>query len=998
MDQTFLIRYYGLKRIEFVHLRPRVSSCYSIMKYIIVYNLTHLPGFDFIMPSAFICNLSSDNKPMYIKATAISENISSYIADYSTDSAHGQLIAICRELSVNELEKYFFKNRNRKKGEGLSDLLLDTTFKKRIKDYIDRRINKLLTVIREQQFYLCFNLERKVHVSDVLLDYSDVPAIPELKFIKTQTGVKYSLSLSIKDKIIHPSRHSIVLVANMPGIIILDNKYIVYLNKIDSQKLIPFIKDEYVFIPDRSVKMYFEKFVAEILNKVSIDAEGFVVKNENELISAELIFIFPFHINKWCVDVRFRYGSFSFLSSERIQRRHKIIVTDDNEIYVLQCVRDNTAESKYIDILKEHGFELSEDGYLSFGNNTYSIIEEVTQISDILKQHFEIQQLEIEDKQIRLMPWKVEANFVLTNDWFDLYGNCIIGDQTYPISSLFENIRNNNPFFKIDDGSYVIIPEELMTKYSQLVRFSKSDGKVWRLSKVHYTLMDESEIQDVSDQKWIEDVEYIPGQSLKAELRPYQLEGVKWLIKHRLNGMGALLADDMGLGKTLQTIAALLDAKDKLKPSDQHIATPVQLDLFGEVVSIRRKALNAIIILPATLVFNWYSELRKFAPSLQVLNYTGNNRKESKPVMMSFDVIVTTYQSLLSELEYFQNLHFHYVIIDESQQIRNKNSKIFQAVHSLSSENRVSLSGTPIENSLSDLWSQMEFINPGVLGNYSFFQDNFKKPIEINKDNEKIEALKLLIEPYILRRTKESVAKDLPELIEHVYYCEMTDEQISLYEREKSAARNHLAGLDKLDRKYRFNVLASILKLRQIANHPKMTYKDFEGESGKFEIVKSQIETLVLSGHKVLIFSSFLSHLALFEHWLSEQNILFAMLTGEASAQEKKVAVERFQNEVDVQVFLISIKAGGTGLNLTRADYVFILDPWWNPFVEYQAVARAHRIGRTGNVMVTRFISRDSIEERIMQLQSKKKGLSDNIIEVETLEALTDADLEKLLE
>lgn len=966
-------------------------------KYTIVYSLTYDHTLDMILPNAYVCDLDERDQPLYIQALALQDTIYGYIENFNVESGHGALMEICRELEISALENYFFKNKKKGKNDTLAALFVDITIKKRIQAYIDRRLDKFLQIIKENAYPLCMNLERKVHVQDVLLVFSDLIAEPNLSFIKTQTGIKYSLTLSIGLEEINLCQHPITIITNNPGIFVIDKHIIVRLNKIDAVKLKPFIKNESVFIPERSIKTYFEQFVAEMLNKVEIQAEGFDVKLSNTLMDADLVFVLPFTTDKWCIDVRFKYENFSFQLSEKIQKKHKIIVSEDNEVTVLQCERSIDDESQKVETLCNIGFKMLDGRLLSYGNGKYSALEYVSQIIDDLKIEFSIPNFTIDNKKISFASMIEEANFNLVNDWFDLHGSIRVGDETYAFNKLFENIKNNDPLFKLKDGTYAIIPEEILTKYSQIVRFAVIREGHWQLNKAHFTLIEGDGNETVAAKSLIEDVAYSASPLLKAELRPYQLEGVKWLIKHRLNGLGACLADDMGLGKTLQTIAALLDAKTNKKQVDLIPVNSVQLDLFGEAITLGRNALNALIVLPASLVFNWYSEIKKYAPGLHVVNYTGVNRKQLKATLMSFDVILTTYQTLVTDIDFLEKQHFYYVILDESQQIRNKQSKTFQAVNALNAENRISLSGTPIENSLSDLWAQMEFINPDILGAFNFFKSHFMIPIERDMDEVKIAELKTLIAPYILRRTKGEVANDLPDLIENIAFAELLDEQERIYEKEKSAARNYLAGLDKNDPSYRFNVLASIMKLRQIANHPKIAFPDYNGESGKFEEITNQIFTITKSGYKILIFSSFISHLELIENWLKGANINFAKLTGSTNQNERKKVVEQFQNDSNVSVFLISIKAGGTGLNLTAADYVFILDPWWNPFVEKQALARAHRIGRKNNVVVTRFITRDTIEERIMQLQAKKKKISDGIIAFDTLPDLSDSELENLL-
>ncbi|MEM9260573.1 MAG: DEAD/DEAH box helicase, partial [Bacteroidota bacterium] len=315
------------------------------------------------------------------------------------------------------------------------------------------------------------------------------------------------------------------------------------------------------------------------------------------------------------------------------------------------------------------------------------------------------------------------------------------------------------------------------------------------------------------------------------------------------------------------------------------------------------------------------------------------------------------------------------------QQIKNRQSKIFKALNELTANHRISLSGTPIENSLSDLWSQMQFINPGLLRHYAFFKKAFITPIEVHDDEKKKAQLRQLVGPHLLRRTKEEVAPDLPELDVQHYYCEMTPAQRKAYEAEKSAARNALLGnFAPQDGQYKLRVVQTLTRLRQLANHPVLMEEDYSKDSGKFSEVMEQWDTVRRAGHKVLIFSSMVKYLELFRARLLEEKEPYAWITGSVSAKARAEEVRRFQEDPTVQTFFISIKAGGTGLNLTAADYVFILDPWWNPTIEDQAIARAHRIGRKGNVFARKFLSKGTIEEKINKLQQRKKQLAEDII------------------
>ncbi|MEM8585301.1 MAG: DEAD/DEAH box helicase, partial [Bacteroidota bacterium] len=381
------------------------------------------------------------------------------------------------------------------------------------------------------------------------------------------------------------------------------------------------------------------------------------------------------------------------------------------------------------------------------------------------------------------------------------------------------------------------------------------------------------------------------------------------------------------------------------------------------------------------LIYNWAAEIEKFAPSLNLVHHTGPSRQKDVRVLSRFDIILTTYQTANRDQELLRQVEFSYIVLDESQQIKNRQSKAFKALNSLNAAHRVSLSGTPIENSLSDLWSQMQFINPGLLRSYNFFKQEFILPIERKDDEAKKAQLRKLVQPYLLRRTKDEVAKDLPDLHLQHYLCDMTTEQRRRYEKEKSAARNALLKNYKAaDGQYRMLVVRTLTRLRQLANHPALLSSEYAKGSGKFTEVMEQWEQVRKSGHKALFFSSFVTHLELFKAALEQSQQPYAWISGQVSAKDRAKEVERFQNDPEVQAFFISIKSGGTGLNLTAADYVFVLDPWWNPTTEQQAIARAHRIGRTERVIARKFISKDTIEEKILKLQAKKTQLAEDII------------------
>jgi superfamily II DNA or RNA helicase len=446
-----------------------------------------------------------------------------------------------------------------------------------------------------------------------------------------------------------------------------------------------------------------------------------------------------------------------------------------------------------------------------------------------------------------------------------------------------------------------------------------------------------------------------------------------------------------------------VDAPDRLYVTDNFVLTHNTIQTLAMLM--QRKEGGAaggaasLLVMPTSLVYNWLSEALKFTPGLRVLTYTGTYRDKNVEQFADYDLILTSYGIVRLDAELLKTYKFDYVILDESQAIKNPSSTTSQAVRHLHSRHRLILTGTPVENSTMDLWSQMSFINPGLLGSQAFFRKEFLKPIEKEKDEVKTKRLHALIKPFILRRHKAQVATELPEKIENLSYCRMTEEQQSCYEETKSYYRNKI--LQSIEEhgtaSTQFMLLQGLTKLRQIANHPRMADECYEAESGKLREVVRMIRNVVSEGHKVLVFSQFVKHLEIVREALDDKQIEYAYLDGNTRDRQKEVA--RFQETEDLRVFLISLKAGGVGLNLTAADYVFILDPWWNPAVEAQAVDRAHRIGQQRTVFTYKFITKGTVEEKILALQNRKIQLVSDLITTDEaiIKTLTKEDIEELL-
>jgi SNF2 family DNA or RNA helicase len=464
-------------------------------------------------------------------------------------------------------------------------------------------------------------------------------------------------------------------------------------------------------------------------------------------------------------------------------------------------------------------------------------------------------------------------------------------------------------------------------------------------------------------------------------------------------GFGGCMADDMGLGKTIQTISLLLyiqsEQKEKqpVEATENEIHEPElpaqgQLTIFDQPTLPNTPAaqgantLPSLVVVPTSLVYNWVNELKRFAPSLMYYVHTGNKRlKNQHSVFRMFDVVITTYGTLRKDINLLQKCKFHHLVLDESQYIKNPASDTHKAVKQINALHKLALTGTPIENSLIDLWSIFDLLNPGMLGSLSAFRERYANNTRLLEDKLAEERLLTLINPFILRRTKEQAAPELPPLQEETVYCNMSTDQQQYYEEEKSKLRNRLTDVQLTDRKQTaFVALQGLTKLRLLANHPALTDNEYKGESGKFEEIISRIRTLRDEGHKVLVFSSFVKHLRLLSDYFELQGWDYAWLTGATDPDERQRQINKFMNVASAGCFFVSLKAGGVGLNLTVADYVFILDPWWNPAAEMQALSRTHRIGQQRKVMAYRFITTDSIEEKIRRLQETKSQLADTFI------------------
>ena len=582
---------------------------------------------------------------------------------------------------------------------------------------------------------------------------------------------------------------------------------------------------------------------------------------------------------------------------------------------------------------------------------------------------------------------RIEVNSGI--DWFELHGEVQFGDQVAKLPQLLAALRKGEHLVQLGDGTAGMLPEEWLKKYGVLARMGKEQDDHLRFARSQVGLLDallaaqpEATFDGVFEKtrQMLRSFDgIVPADapsSFTGELRPYQKDGLGWLKFLREFSFGGCLADDMGLGKTVQVLAMLLARKEEIK-------------------SNRRPSL---VVVPRSLVFNWMAEAKRFAPGLTVLDHSHAQRTKAGEHLSDYDVVLTTYGTLRNDAVYLKDIEFDYLILDESQAIKNAASESAKAARLLQGRHRLALSGTPVQNHLGDLWSLFEFLNPGMLGTSSVLSG--ATALTKGLDHETKMVLAKALRPFILRRTKEQVAKDLPAKLEQTIYCELDSVQRKAYNELKEYYRKNL--LDLIARegmnKAKIQILEALLRLRQAACHPGLIDKSkVIDSSAKLDMLIPRLTEIAEEGHKALVFSQFTSFLAIVKNRLDKEKIKYEYLDGKTKDRQQRV--DRFQTDPKLKLFLISLKAGGVGLNLTAADYVFLLDPWWNPAVEAQAIDRTHRIGQTRQVFACRLIAKDTVEEKVLELQKGKRELAEAIINGDNsvISSLGRAELELLL-
>jgi SNF2 family DNA or RNA helicase len=899
---------------------------------------------------------------------------------------------VLKKHSVKKVsaQEFFPKVFNKEKG----DLLLQEAILK----YVEDRKSKILALMPGKQLFEMGN--------DGEPTWRKIEVMPEkatvlFHFFRNETNTHYYPTIKYKGEKVDFQYKNAIIVCQKPAWLLSESKLYTFEKEVEGSKLKPFLQKKFIEVPKKVEDAYYKKFIAPLIASFDVYAKGFDIISERENAFPYLSFTEMLSVSsplnlfndsknnsvnveevegKIVFDLSFHYGNFIFGAGNSTTTSVKVEKVKDN--YTFHKVKrftdwEKTKQSELIN----RGLEIKHGKAVMPKYKAFDWIN--YHAEELEKLGFKIQQHHKDVKRYFLGKSEMTISIQENIDWFDVNAVVRFGSYEIPFRRIRKYIIENKHEIELPNGQIAVIPEEWFTRYSDLFQLSdeSQSGEGLTLKKHHVALVEEMDKENLAKVslnnkleklKEFEKIEDFPlPKNFRGSLRSYQKAGYNWMRFLANYGLGGCLADDMGLGKTVQTLVLLQSEKEN------NVSNP------------------SLLIMPTSLVYNWELEAKKFAPKLKVFNYTGAFRDKNTEHFVNYDLILTTYGTIRNDADIMKEFYFNYIILDESQAIKNPSSVIAKEIVKLKSKNKLILTGTPIENSTSDLWSQMNFVNPGLLGNLSFFKREFLVPIEKKNDQTKSQRLHNLIKPFVLRRNKSQVEKELPEKTEFIQYCLMSEEQQRLYEETKSFIRNQIT--ETIEKKGIGNsqlyILQGLTKLRQLANHPAMAVEDYAGDSGKMEEVLSMLQNAISENHKILIFSQFVKHLELLRKHLDKENIRYSYLDG--STRDRQKEVEVFQQDNTVKIFLISLKAGGVGLNLTAADYVFILDPWWNPAAEQQAIDRAHRIGQDKKVFIYKFITKDTLEEKIIMLQNSKKKLANEIISTEEsfVKSLTQEDI-----
>ncbi len=763
-------------------------------------------------------------------------------------------------------------------------------------------------------------------------------------------------------------------------------------NSFPAPYLLPFTRKGYQLqIPSDKVETFLQGFVPHLKHDIKLVLpENLSLQTARELTGRRLYL--REQDETLCVEPRFVYGEIEVGNLHESHVNVPALSNGENghSQTLWRVERDHTAETAVHEALVAAGLEQDESGEF-YAPSQEPLVWLFDELPKLAQAGFEIFGEEtLQRHRLNRATPNVRVAVSSDIDWFDLNVEIDFGGVMLSLANLRQAVRQQSRFVKLADGSLAQLPEEWQKRFQHFFNFAKvgGDNGNAKIASSHAMLID-ALFNEAAEQRYDENfkarlaklqnfkgIAEVPApKNFQGALRPYQQFGLNWLGFLQEYGFNGCLADDMGLGKTVQALAFLLREK-----SLNGQAAPKKKKRPEGDSEEKVKHKTSLIVAPLSVLFNWEKECVRFAPELKLHIHHGLDRAKSAEAFAEYDIVLTTYATMRLDVEFLKDFPFHYIILDESQNIKNPISQTAKAASILQSNHRLVLTGTPVENNTIELWSQFSFLNPGMLGNLTYFQNSFSVPIERYGDEGAAKLLKKMISPFLLRRTKEEVVKELPPKSEQVYYCAMSDSQKRLYQQVRDQYRAEI--MNMIDstglQDARFKVLQGLTKLRQLACHPHLIAETGKYDSGKFDAFLELLREIVAEGHKVLVFSQFVRMLKIVAGELQKEKITFEVLTG--ATRDRQACVTRFQEDPKTKVFLISLKAGGLGLNLTAADYVMIYDPWWNPAAERQAIDRAHRIGQDKNVFVYKMITRDTVEEKILELQKRKANLVSQLI------------------
>lgn len=825
------------------------------------------------------------------------------------------------EILINFIEEYLLICKNDFKGEAIR------IFPENLRNFLNIISEKKIKFKYDYQSYLCDIKKSNLPISFTLKKIKDDYVITTKKVFPIPLNNKMNVFLYDREIYISPINHLRAYSKLYKEF--KENKEIRIYNEVDIEKL----NDLILLLDKISTEFNIEQDIINDLDNLIDFKFNFSKKLDEKVCEVKII------KNREDIDY-----SDKRLACDRILKMSRKIRSIESEL--------NRYRFYYID--KKFIFQGNDDEYYEFLKSGINHIKKIGEVNDLK-----------EKKDFNLYN-SSNINYFFNKDKEDnIKFSFSLGDLSKKdINAIYNTWKEKKTYIKLDDGSFVNLEDEEVLNFLRLIEnlnidlikeedsYLIDENKLYylneKLNKEEFNIIGREVLNEISDRlDYINKEEFKVPKNLKASLREYQINGYKWLKSLGYLGFGGILSDEMGLGKTIQIISFLLSESNK----------------------------KSLVITPTSLIYNWYEEFRKFAPSLKIGIVHGELKNRTKVLedIKKYDVLITTYGTLRNDCLKYENIKFDNLIIDEAQNINNPKSKVTESVKSINAKIKFALTGTPIENNLIDLWSLFDFIMPGYLFSKEVFSKRF-----INKDEKSKQELRIMIKPYILRRVKRDVIKELPDKIENKFFVEMTTDQKKIYKTYIKDIQNKLKQIENSNN--RITILSYLTRLRQLCLDPSLIVEEYEGGSGKINIAKELIKKSIENDHKILLFSQFTSVLHKVCNELENEKIEYLYLDGSTSSKERIRLVEEFNNNKELKIFLISLKAGGTGLNLTSADMVIHFDPWWNPAIEEQATDRAHRIGQRNVVQVIKLITKESIEEKILLLQEDKKSLIEDII------------------